>query len=92
MDNGKGIHLSLDRSWTSTGDLLLLQLLEEEYNINGICRFLNRSRDSVEERIRFLMVNHEYLTQIRRSLGKENSSERAWAVQHGVHSGRLKIR
>ncbi len=92
MEKSRGIQLSPDRSWTSTGDMLLLQLMDEEYSITGICRFLNRSRDSVESRIRYLARNREHLLRIRNSLRKDSIDDTAWATNHGVHAGRLKIR
>jgi hypothetical protein len=92
MEKSKGMFISQDRSWTATGDMLLLQLMDEEYSINGICRFLNRSRESVESRIRYLSVNREHLLHIRHSLRKDSIDDVAWAGNHGVHTGRLKIR
>jgi hypothetical protein len=72
--------------------MLLLQLMDEQYSITGICRFLNRSRESVESRIRFLARNREHLVRIRSSLRKDSIDDTAYATCHGVHSGRLKIR
>ena len=92
MEKSRGIHLSPDRSWTSTGDMLLLQLMDEQYSITGICRFLNRSRESVEGRIRYLSRNREHLLRIRNSTRKDSIGDMAWAANHGVHTGRLKIR
>ena len=92
MEKSRGIHLSPDRNWTSTGDMLLLQLMDEQYSVTGICRFLNRSRESVESRIRYLASNREHLLRIRGSLRKDSIDDTAWAGNHGVHAGRLKIR
>ncbi len=92
VEKSKGIHYSPDRTWTSTGDMLLLQLMEEQYSVTGICRFLNRSRESVENRISYLSRNREHLLRIRNSLQRESTSDIAWTANHGVHSGRLKIR
>lgn len=84
--------LSQNRSWTATGDMLLVQLICEKHTLGDICSILNRSEISVRNRLKHLRCNRRSLVPVVESMRRADIEELAWSNFHGVRTGRVRFR
>jgi len=85
-------NLSLNRYWTATGDMLLVQLIKERHTLGDICSILNRSEGSVRSRLRYLRHNRSSLVPLFERMRRVEIEEFAWSNFHGVRTGRVRFR
>lgn len=84
--------LSQNRYWTATGDMLLVQLINEKHTLSDICSILNRSEVSVRNRLRHLRRNRYSLVSMFERMRRVEIEDFAWSNFHGVRTGRVRFR